>query len=185
MSSPSADTARQTGERPSIRLTPQALLREWQQMGDKLARGRRRLAALTEDQLAIATTPKEEVWRDDMVRLFRYLPTTAARPTGIAVLLAYALVGRYQMIDLEAERSFVRKLLAEGIDVYLVDWGHPGRAQRWLTIDDYVSGYLDDCVDVVAAGRGPGTSTCSASARVGCSPPVTPHCFPRRSATWS
>ena len=58
------------------------------------------------------------------------------------------------MIDLETERSFVRKLLAEGIDVYFVDWGNPTRAQRWLTIDDYVSGYLDNCVDVVCAREG-------------------------------
>jgi len=33
--------------------------------------------------------------------------------------------------------------------VYFIDWGLPTRAQRWLTIDDYVSGYLNDCVDVV------------------------------------
>src|SRR5262249_19176618 len=55
---------------------------------------------------------------------------------------------------LEVERSFVRKLLAEGIDVYYVDWGHPTRAQRWLTIDDYVSRYLDNCVDVVREREG-------------------------------
>jgi polyhydroxyalkanoate synthase len=72
----------------------------------------------------------------------------------VPVLLAYALVGRYQMIDLEAERSFVRKLLAEGLDVYMVDWGLPGRRQRWLTIDDYVSGYLDDCVDFIRERHG-------------------------------
>jgi polyhydroxyalkanoate synthase subunit PhaC len=53
------------------------------------------------------------------------------------------------MIDLEAERSLVRKLLASGFDVYFIDWGLPTRAQRWLTIDDYVSGYLDDCVDLI------------------------------------
>jgi polyhydroxyalkanoate synthase len=70
------------------------------------------------------------------------------------VLLAYALVGRYQMIDLEAERSFVRKLLAEGLDVYMIDWGHPTRAQRWLTIDDYVTGYLDDAVDTIRERHG-------------------------------
>jgi len=58
------------------------------------------------------------------------------------------------MIDLEADRSFVRKLLAEGLDVYMVDWGLPERAQRWLTIDDYVSGYLDDCVDVIRRRAG-------------------------------
>ncbi len=136
-----------------IRITPDSLLREMQQVGDKITRGSKRLAALTEDHLAIATAPKDEVWRQDMVRLYRYRPTVA-KPARVPVLLIYALVGRYQMIDLEAERSFVRKLLAEGLDVYMVDWGHPTRAQRWLTIDDYVSGYLDDCVDLIRQTHG-------------------------------
>jgi polyhydroxyalkanoate synthase subunit PhaC len=70
------------------------------------------------------------------------------------VLIVYALVGSYKMIDLETDRSFVRKLLGEGIDVYFIDWGNPGPAQRWLTIDDYVSGYVDNCVDVVCAREG-------------------------------
>lgn len=136
-----------------IRLTPEALVRELQQLGAKIARGSQRLAALSEEQLDIATAPKDEIWRQDMVRLYRYRPVVE-RPDRVPVLLAYALVGRYQMIDLESDRSFVRKLLAEGLDVYLVDWGHPSRAQRWLTIDDYVSGYLDDCVDVIRRRHG-------------------------------
>jgi len=93
--------------------------------------------------------PRDEVYREDMVRLYRCRPT-AEKPHGIPVLIVYALVGRFQMIDLEADRSFVRKLLASGFDVYFIDWGLPARAQRWLTIDDYVSGYLDHCVDVVS-----------------------------------
>jgi polyhydroxyalkanoate synthase len=58
------------------------------------------------------------------------------------------------MIDLEADRSLVRKLVASGFDVYFVDWGLPGRAQRFVTIDDYVSGYLDNCVDVARKRSG-------------------------------
>lgn len=136
-----------------LAITPDALLREMRQWNEKIVRGSKRLAELSEDQLAIATAPKEEVWRQDMVRLYRYTPTVA-EPARVPVLLAYALVGRYQMIDLEEERSFVRKLLAQGLDVYLVDWGLPTRAQRWLTMDDYVSGYLDDCVDEIRRRAG-------------------------------
>lgn len=130
-----------------------ATLNELAVLGSKLARGAKRMGEFTEDDLAIATTPADEVYREDMMRLCRCRPTAAKRK-GIAVLIVYALVGRYQMIDLETDRSFVRKLLAEGIDVYYVDWGKPTRAQRWLTIDDYVSGYLDSCVDVVCAQEG-------------------------------
>ena len=145
-------TSGQGGDASSARapldVTPAAALREIAELVQKISQGARRLTDYTDDDLAIATTPADEVYREDMVRLYRYRPLTA-KTTGVSVLIVYALVGRYQMIDLEPERSFVRKLLASGVDVYMVDWGHPNRAQRWLTIDDYVSGYLDSCVDVV------------------------------------
>jgi polyhydroxyalkanoate synthase subunit PhaC len=133
-----------------VHITPEASMRELADLRRKLAHGAKRLGEFTEQDLAIATTPADEVYREDMMRLYRCRPT-AAKQIGVSVLIVYALVGSYKMIDLETERSFVRKLLAEGIDVYYVDWGNPGPAQRWLTIDDYVSGYLDNCVDVVCA----------------------------------
>lgn len=43
----------------------------------------------------------------------------------------------------------VRNLLKLGLDVYLIDWGYPSRGDRWLTLDDYINGYINDCVDVV------------------------------------
>jgi len=132
----------------SVRIGPDAVLRELGQISHKLSRGAKRLAELSEDELAIATAPKDEVFARDMVKLYHYRPV-AERRSKIPVLLAYALVGRYQMIDLEADRSFVRKLLAQGFDVYMVDWGLPKRAQRWLNISDYVDGYLDECVDFI------------------------------------
>ena len=128
-------------------------LQELAQLAGKFQRGVKRLAEFSEAELAIATTPKEEVWARDMVRLYHYKPEVA-QPARVPVLIVYALVGRYQMIDLEPDRSFVRKLLAQGQDVYLVDWGEPKRAQRWLGIDDYVNGYLDECVEAICERHG-------------------------------
>ena len=137
----------------AIAITPATLATELAAARDKLARGLRRLADVSEDDLAIATVPRDEVWREDMVRLYRCRPIVD-KPRATPILIVYALVGRFQMIDLEAERSLVRKLLGEGFDVYFVDWGLPARAQRWLTIDDSVSGYLNTCVDVIRARSG-------------------------------
>jgi polyhydroxyalkanoate synthase len=136
-----------------LNIGPLDVAREWGEAQRKALAGTRRIDALSEEQLAIATAPKEEVWREDMVRLYRYLPEQEVPRKGpkVVVLIAYALVGRYQMIDLEADRSFVRKLVGQGIEVYMVDWGEPRRQHRWLTIDDYVSGYLDGCVDAICA----------------------------------
>jgi polyhydroxyalkanoate synthase len=133
----------------ALAITPASVAEELQSARERLTRGLKKLAELSEDDLAIATVPRDEVYREDMVRLYRCKPTVA-KPHGVPVLIVYALVGRFQMIDLEADRSFVRKLLASGLDVYFIDWGMPARAQRWLTMDDYVSGYLDHCVDIVS-----------------------------------
>ena len=137
----------------AVAITPASVAKELEAAREKLSRGIRKLTKLSEDELAIATVPRDEVWREDMVRLYRCKPVVE-KPHRIPVLITYALVGRFQMIDLEADRSLVRKLLAGGFDVYFIDWGLPTRAQRSLTIDDYVSGYLDRCVDVVRERSG-------------------------------
>jgi len=145
--------APQTGAYRLLDTSPQALASQFSAAQEKIARGAKLLAELKESDIEISLTPKDEVWRCDSVVLYRYRPEVE-RPLAVPVLIAYALVGRYQMVDLELERSFVRKLLAQGLDVYVIDWGLPKRYQRWHAMDDYVNGYLDDCVDVVRKKSG-------------------------------
>jgi poly[(R)-3-hydroxyalkanoate] polymerase subunit PhaC len=133
--------------------SPQALAAQYSAAQEKIARGAKLLSELKRSDIEISLTPKDEIWRNDSVVLYRYRPEVE-RPLAVPVLIAYALIGRYQMIDLEFERSFVRKLLAQGLDVYVIDWGLPKRYQRWHGIDDYVNGYLDDCVDAVREKSG-------------------------------
>jgi len=33
--------------------------------------------------------------------------------------------------------------------VYLIDWGFPTRSDRFLSMDDYINGYINTCVDVI------------------------------------
>ena len=42
----------------------------------------------------------------------------------------------------------------QGVDVYAVDWGNPTRSDRWLTFDDYVDDYLNDCVEFICRAHG-------------------------------
>ena len=58
------------------------------------------------------------------------------------------------MVDLQEDKSLVRNLLAQGEDVYLIDWGYPDLADRWLTLDDYINGYIRRSVDAVAKNAG-------------------------------
>ena len=88
---------------------------------------------------------KQRVWGEDKVALYRYEPLT--KPAGITpVLICYALVNRPYMMDLQIDRSLIRRFLDAGLDVYLIDWGYPDGADRFTDLDDYINGYLHHCV---------------------------------------
>jgi polyhydroxyalkanoate synthase len=124
--------------------------REGEEFAARLSRGLSRLATLRDVQ--IGTTPKDEVYREDKLVLYRYRPSERLEhaPTiRTPVLVCYALVNRPYMMDLQPDRSLIRGLLARGVDLYLIDWGYPDGADRYLDMRDYVLGYLGRCVDVV------------------------------------
>lgn len=114
----------------------------------KMARGEEMLRRIKDEHVQIATADKEVVFQEDKVTLYRYKPT-AKRTVGVPVLVAYGQIGRYTMTDLQEDRSMLRNLLALGVDVYAVDWGSPSRSDRWLTFEDYIDGYLNDCVEFI------------------------------------
>ncbi len=122
-------------------------------LGTKMLTGGQLINRLRDADVEIATTPKDLVWSQDKVSLFHYRPLAEKR-IGVPVLICYGLVGRWTMTDLQEDRSLVRNLLNLGIDLYVVDWGNPSRADRYLTLDDYILGYLDGCVAEIARRAG-------------------------------
>src|ERR1051326_7572273 len=53
------------------------------------------------------------------------------------------------MMDIQPDRSFVKNLLDLGLYIYMIDWGYPTRADKDVTMDDYVNWFLNDIVDFV------------------------------------
>jgi len=126
-------------------------LEEISAFSSKLAEGARAVAGIGE--VEVGCSAKDAVYAEDKLTLYRYRPL--APDSGLApVLICYALVNRPYMVDLQQDRSLVRGLLERGLDVYLIDWGYPDGADRFLEIDDYVNGYLDRCVDQVRQAAG-------------------------------
>jgi polyhydroxyalkanoate synthase len=132
---------------------PASFLSDAAELGTKMLTGGRLLHSMRDADVEIATTPKDLVWTQDKVSLFYYRPLAEKR-IGIPVLFCYGLIGRWTMTDLQEDRSLVRNLLNLGIDLYVVDWGNPSRADRYLTLDDYILGYLSGCVAEVAKRAG-------------------------------
>jgi polyhydroxyalkanoate synthase len=78
------------------------------------------------------------------------------------VLLFLGLVGDPAIFDLHPGNSWVERLLADGFDVYLFDWGSPEAAESGHTLETYLDDYFMPALD--AARRINGSSDVSLGA---------------------
>ncbi len=129
-----------------MEIETKTLAEEMASVSEKLVKGYENLQNTGE--ILVAQTAKTQVWKRDKVTLFHYDRETPAK-FKTPVLIAYALVNRQDMLDLQPDRSLVKNLLALGVDLYLMDWGYPTQADKYLTMDDYINGYLNDAVDII------------------------------------
>ncbi len=134
-------------------ITPDEAIEELTRMNRKVMRGVEMFEDIDAEDIKIGPTPKTEVYQEDKVRLYRYDPMVE-EPFDVPVLIVYALVNRPYMVDLQENLSLVRNLLDRGIDTYLIDWGYPSRVDQYLTLDDYINGYIDRCVDAIRERHG-------------------------------
>ncbi|MBK1877535.1 class III poly(R)-hydroxyalkanoic acid synthase subunit PhaC [Pelagicoccus mobilis] len=113
----------------------------------------RRMAALPflhekAQKVRKGVTPKEVVYEEDKLKVYRYIgkgPIKHKTP----LVIVFALVNRPYIVDLKEGRSVVANFVDAGFDTYLIDWGRPNQSDRFLTTDDYVNGYIKNCIDYV------------------------------------
>jgi len=118
---------------------------------EKLTVAPDRLATFSEAD--VGTTPSEVAYAENKLRLLHYEPQTEEQ-YEVPILVVYALINRPYILDLQPDRSVVHTLLEQGFDVYLIDWGEPSRLDAGLTLADYVTRYIENCVDVVREESG-------------------------------
>ncbi|MCP4298547.1 MAG: class III poly(R)-hydroxyalkanoic acid synthase subunit PhaC [Proteobacteria bacterium] len=117
---------------------------EYKEFFTKYFQGIENLSEMDEPQ--IATTEKDVLYTDGTMKLYHYKPRVK-KPCSVPVLITYALVNRSTMLDLQENRSLIRNLLDQGLDIYMIDWGYPNRTDQFLTMEDYIDGYMNDAVD--------------------------------------
>lgn len=136
----------------TLDIRPDKLTEEMLDYSRKLGQGMENL--VNAGTIDTGVTPREPVYREDKLVLYRYQTPAGVTPRPVPLLIVYALVNRPYMTDIQENRSTVKGLLATGQDVYLIDWGYPDQADRSLTLNDYINGYLDRCVDHVREAHG-------------------------------
>lgn len=99
-------------------------------------------------EITLESTPFDVAYEEDRVRLLHFRPLTE-KQLKIPLIISYAIINRFHILDIQPKKSWVRKLLENGIDVYMIDWGSPSNVDKYLEFDDYVNTYMDNCVDFV------------------------------------
>ena len=95
----------------------------------------------------LARTPGAVVFRNPLVELIQYSPTTAnvrKRP----LVITPPQINKYYAMDLSPDKSMVQFLLKSGIQTFCVSWRNPTADQRDWGLDTYVAA-LDEAVDAV------------------------------------
>jgi len=95
----------------------------------------------------IAVTPGAVVYRNDLIELLQYNPTTEKvykRP----LLIIPPWINKFYILDLREKNSFIKWAVAEGFTVFVVSWVNPDETLTKKSFEDYM---LEGPLDALAA----------------------------------
>ncbi len=103
------------------------------------------LSSATDIERSTTAAPSEVVLKKGKIELLHYLTD---KQNTIPIILVYAPINRFNLMDLQPDRSIVKNLISQGFDVYVIHWGYAGIQDDGLTLDNYVN-YLDEAISVI------------------------------------
>ncbi len=101
----------------------------------------------------LATTPGKVIWRNDVMELIQYAPTTAevyARP----LLITPPWINKFYVLDLNPERSFVRWAVEQGFTVFIISWINPDESKAEKGFEAYMHEGVLTALDVIEKATG-------------------------------
>ncbi|MBY0610553.1 MAG: class I poly(R)-hydroxyalkanoic acid synthase [Beijerinckiaceae bacterium] len=94
----------------------------------------------------IATTPGKVVYRNAIMELIQYEPTTPsvlARP----LVIAPPWINKFYVLDLNPEKSFIRWAVSQGVTVFVISWVNPDERHKTYDFEGYMREGLFEAID--------------------------------------
>ena len=135
------------------------LVRGLENMLEDLERGDGRLDIRMTDLDAfqvgdnIAATPGKVVWRNDLMELIQYAPTTeqvCKRP----LVIVPPWINKFYILDLKPENSFVKFAVDRGLTVFMVSWVNPDARLAEKSFEDYMREGILEALDAMREATG-------------------------------
>ena len=119
----------------------QSLLEGYRQWLADLHKGEVSMVNETAYQLGrdIANTPGKVVFRNHLMEIIQYAPTTSEVYKTPVVIIA-PWINKYYILDIARDKSLIRYLVDRGFTVFVTSWKNPGPEMRDTTLDEYMTG---------------------------------------------
>lgn len=101
----------------------------------------------------VAATPGAVVFKNDLMELIQYAPTTEQvyrRP----LLFVPPLVNKYYLFDLTPKASYLKWLVDQGHTVFVISWANPDESHADTGMDAYVKDGIVAALDAVQLATG-------------------------------
>ncbi|MBQ0823056.1 class I poly(R)-hydroxyalkanoic acid synthase [Microvirga terrae] len=101
----------------------------------------------------IATTPGKVIFRNDLIELIQYAPTTEKvlkRP----LLIVPPWINKFYILDLNPEKSFVRWAVAQGLTVFCISWVNPAEQHAEKGFEHYMVDGIFAALDAIEQATG-------------------------------
>ena len=90
----------------------------------------------------VGATPGEVVWRNEVLEIIQYTPTTPTVRT-VPLLVVWSVINRHYILDLGKDRSFIEYAVGQGLQVFVTSWRNPTAEQADWDLDTYAQALLD------------------------------------------
>jgi len=86
----------------------------------------------------LAITPGQVVYRNELIELIQYKPTTN-QVYSIPVLFTPPWINKFYILDLQPHNSLVKFLVEQGFTVFVISWKNPDASMENIGFDEYVT----------------------------------------------